>query len=675
VASPEGVVHAAPEESAPGPEHGSTEVRLVFHQGDRLAYRFCTPAWRLERQRVAPEALLAAVEAVDPGRCRRFTLAEGALAHPALGAVLGRLRARGLQRLTLETDGRPLAREGVLAGLQRAGVDTLFLYVGGRSKRIHEQVLQDPGGFEAATLGLERALASGLGVYLVVPVLRWTQGALEPLLAWLTERPTPPRGLLLDLPEVRKVPEPLRRVLLSYGEVSRLAARVFDRCRRQRLEYGFATKRGVLPCLSDGALDAFGTVFFDRLTYLRHGHDPEDRFERLEACEACSVWQSCSGVESAYREAFGAEGARPVPLGVSMDWKLKRINHLEAREYKNVSAFDNDLGVSGRSLLRINGHCNMSCAFCFVDRTVPDYPEDLVLRAIDALAARNRDHLVLSGGEPTLHPQLPRFIARGRALGFGTIELQSNGVRAADFEYAKALVDAGLNKVTVSLHSIDPEHSDRITRLPGAFHKTVQAMKHFRRLGVLTQVAHVLTKSNYQELSQTVRFLRETFPEDEGHLSICFGVAQPISDLVYTWVMPTFDELRPYVRPALDYCLDTAVGFGGMLGQGGYPPCMLDGEMKYYARNLGHIYRSKDDAEQFYKAPRCRECSFDPWCVGVRKDYVATYGDHELRPFQTPVEPLLPEPLRARALPVVQDHEVDLAAPSPPLLQLRPRSS
>lgn len=283
---------------------------------------------------------------------------------------------------------------------------------------------------------------------------------------------------------------------------------------------------------------------------------------------------------------------------------------------------------------------------------MPDYAAEGILAAIDALAARNTDHLVLSGGEPTMHPDLPAFLRRARELGFRTIEAQTNGVLAANPAYARTLAEAGLTKVTVSLHSIDPEHSDKITRLPGAFGKTIQAMQHFRALGVVTQVAHVITKSNYTELSDTVRFLRETFPEREGHLSICFGIAQPISDLVYTWVMPTFTEIKPFMRAALDYCLETEVGFGGMIGQGGYPPCMLDGDMRYYARNLGNIYRSADHDEQFYKSPRCRDCSFDPWCLGVRRAYVDTYGDAELLPFRTPIDApphaRRPQPPRSR---------------------------
>src|SRR5262249_28696518 len=160
-------------------------------------------------------------------------------------------------------------------------------------------------------------------------------------------------------------------------------------------------------------------------------------------------------------------------------WKLKRINRLEQREFKNVSSFENEVENLGRSLIRINGHCNMSCAFCFIDRTVPDFETEGLKRSIEAMAKQNLDHIVLSGGEPTLHPDLPALVAHARALGFRTIEMQSNGVKAADMAYARTLADAGLNKVTVSLHSIDPDHSDKITRLPQAFGKTIKAMHNF----------------------------------------------------------------------------------------------------------------------------------------------------------------------------------------------------
>lgn len=633
------------------------ELRLMLY-ADPLGYRFGNAHQRVEP---APlHSLLERLESAELRHVQRLTLAGGApLEHPALEALIARAKELGLTRFGLETTGASLAGPGAVERAQRLGVDELFVVMGGLREGVHQAALGESGTFAAAFEGLLAALRSPLRTYLVVPALRFNLGDLEPLLQWVRKTGEKLDGYLLALPVVGEVPAHARRALASYGEQAEAAARLFRACQGHRLEYGFHSRRGLPPCAAAGALDRFATVFHDRMNYLRHAR-PEP-FERVGACAECSLAKSCPGIEREYLALFGEGELRAVPLEVSMDWKLRRQDRLETRDYQHLSPFENESTVNPRGLVRINGHCNMSCAFCFVDRTAPDFAAEDLRRELAALAAGGTRHLVLSGGEPTLHPDLPELIAYGRELGFDVIEIQSNGVRSAERDYAELLVSRGLKKVTVSLHSVDPETSDRITRLPEAFGKSVQALHNFRALGVETQIAHVITKANYQELPRTVRFLRETFPASGGHLSICFAIAQEISDLVFSWVIPRFSEVRPYFREALDYCLETDIGFGGMIGQGGYPPCLLDGELKYYEMNLPNVFRSADSSDQFYKAPRCRECSFDPWCVGVRRAYVEHFGDEELVPFQARIDapipsaplPSIPAARGPRGLPVV----------------------
>ena len=76
------------------------------------------------------------------------------------------------------------------------------------------------------------------------------------------------------------------------------------------------------------------------------------------------------------------------------------------------------------------------------------------------------------------------------------------------------------------------------------------------------------------------------------------------------------------------------IGFGGMIGQGGYPPCMLDGEIRYYEGVLDKVFKSDDSSDQFYKPEKCRECSFDAYCLGPRRSYVEHYGEAEIKPFR-----------------------------------------
>lgn len=608
------------------------EERLVLFEGDRLVLRFC---WTGERRLVPLNQLLERARGIDYSRCRRVVLAGGEpQAHPGFWELVEALRNSGVEQLALETTASALAPDGVLERLADAGIDTVFPVIGAMREGLYERVMRT-GELGAALAGLHRLTASPMRGYVVFPLLRGNERDAEALLDWVISMPGCVSGFLVSVPEISVVPELARRHLLDHADAAAIVARLFAKAHDARLEYGFADKRGIAPCAAGRVFDRFGTVFHDRVRWLRHSKGEE--IVRVDACASCSLDASCPGIEKAYVKTFGSDRLQPVPLEASMNWKLRTLNQLEQREFKNVSAFDNSSPVEPRGLLRINGHCNMSCSFCFVDRTVPDFESEQLKRDIHELHRGGARHLVLSGGEPTLHPDLADLIAEARALSFTTIEMQSNGVKCEDAAYAQRLVTAGLNKVTVSLHSTDPARSDEITRLPKAFGKTIRALHNFRALGVETQVAHVITKRNYEDLPKFFEFLAREFPPAKARLSVCLAIAQGISDLVYTWVIPRFSEIKPYVRAALDIALESDIGFGGMIGQGGYPPCMLDGELKYYKNNFDNVFRSDDHEKQFYKAERCHTCSFDRYCIGVRRAYVQVYGDDEIRPFQADV--------------------------------------
>lgn len=553
----------------------------------------------------------------DAPDCRRLVVVDpDPLAWPELDALFARVPEA---RRALEV--RPdVCTKRWLDRAREAGVTELVLLVGGVRARVHEAIAG--GSWRAALQGIAHATASGFEVEVVMPVWRDNLGDLVPLAEWLLALPAPIRRFSPWVP-----PEGVPGPHAPRGDIAEASARAFETVRRKKIAFGFADPLGVPPCAAGGALDHAGWLFLERV---RRQQRASGAFVRVAACEACSLGSTCPGVEPSYAD----EATTPIPLDTSMGWRL-RPRDFDDDDYRYVSAFDNE-GGPGRGLLRINGHCQMACAFCFVDRRVPDFPGDELRQRIDALAARQTDHLVLSGGEPTLHPDLPGLIAHARTRGFEVIEIQTNGVKCEDAAYVASLVEAGLTKATVSLHSVDPETSDAITKMKGAFPRTVQGLRNLRDAGVQAQIAHVITKRNYEALPAFVRTIGEWFAPEPGapwNLSLCLALAQGISDLVYSWVIPSFTEVRPHVKEALDHCLAIGLGFGGLVGQGGYPPCMLDGDLRYYEDNLSYVYRSPDHAAQFHKSEACRRCSFDALCVGLRQDYVRSYGDAEIQPF------------------------------------------
>jgi MoaA/NifB/PqqE/SkfB family radical SAM enzyme len=603
--------------------------RLVFFQGDHIEYRFCSPRWRQSRRPVLLEVLKQDLARIDPRRCQRLVLSGGnPPEHPDFPTVLAQCRERGFSTIALETDGTGLEAHGAVESLVDSGLEQVFFICGGHRDESHRLVLQDERPVREVLAVLRRLAATSLETYVVVPVVRENLAAVPAFLDWVIGLGGV-RGFLLSIPDAAQVPPAARSSLLPFAALAKLAHKVFGVARVRGLEYGFAVARGLPPCATGTLLDEYGSIFHERITYFQHR--PADEVERVGACAECVLRHCCNGIERAHVATFGDRGFHPVSLEHATGWKLRPLNRLDRKDYQHVSAFDN-AAEPGMGLIRLNGHCNMSCSFCFVDRTVQDFPFEELQRAVDVLVGQGTRHLILSGGEPTLHPQLAEVIRYARERGVTVIEMQTNGVLCAERDYAQMLVQAGLTMVTVSLHSVDPARSDSYTRLPNSFAKTMQAIHHFRDLGVTTQIACVITRLNYAELPEYVRFLHREFPPEGGHLSICFGIAQGISDLVFPWVIPRFSEIKGAMREALDFCLEQGIGFGGMIGQGGYPPCMLDGDLRYYRHVMTKIYRSPGHEREFYKAPRCRECAFDAYCLGVRASYVRSYGDEELVP-------------------------------------------
>jgi MoaA/NifB/PqqE/SkfB family radical SAM enzyme len=122
--------------------------------------------------------------------------------------------------------------------------------------------------------------------------------------------------------------------------------------------------------------------------------------------------------------------------------------------------------------LRPLGRCNLACPFCFGPRHgVPTMDEGTVLRIADMLERSGVRGVVISGGEPTLLPYLPRLCER--LAGFADVVLSTNAL-APLAVYRRILPH--LAWVAVPIESADPAehramrvgnaaHRDRVVRL------------------------------------------------------------------------------------------------------------------------------------------------------------------------------------------------------------------
>ena len=111
--------------------------------------------------------------------------------------------------------------------------------------------------------------------------------------------------------------------------------------------------------------------------------------------------------------------------------------------------------------------CNMRCVYCMPEDMIfrPNYELMTcaeILRLVRLFAELGIDKIRLTGGEPTVHPDLIPIVRGIREQGIHRISMTTNGLRLA--KLARPLKDAGLERVNVSVDTLDPEKFHRITR-------------------------------------------------------------------------------------------------------------------------------------------------------------------------------------------------------------------
>ena len=160
--------------------------------------------------------------------------------------------------------------------------------------------------------------------------------------------------------------------------------------------------------------------------------------------------------------------------------------------------------------LAITYKCNNNCSHCYNAR--PRGLPSLSLEDWKRVIARVWDlripHIVFTGGEPTLHPDLPEMVAFAEELGVIT-GLNTNGRKLSGPAFVKKLVDAGLDHVQITLESHDQAIHDRMVAAPGAWEETVAGIRNVvdSRLYLMTNTTLLTHNSPYVE--ETLRFLGE----------------------------------------------------------------------------------------------------------------------------------------------------------------------
>lgn len=160
--------------------------------------------------------------------------------------------------------------------------------------------------------------------------------------------------------------------------------------------------------------------------------------------------------------------------------------------------------------ISITKKCNLKCIYCHHEgeKHAPESEMSVenIVRIVTAATEFGVNKVKFSGGEPLMREDFEKIIAGLPALR--NISATTNGVMLSD--RASSLADSGLDRVNVSLPSINQEHYGAITGSPNLLPKVIAGIDAAIDAGLTpVKLNMVLLKGiNHSEIDDAINFIR-----------------------------------------------------------------------------------------------------------------------------------------------------------------------
>ncbi len=210
----------------------------------------------------------------------------------------------------------------------------------------------------------------------------------------------------------------------------------------------------------------------------------------------------------------------------------------------------------------VTDKCNLRCVYCMPEEGLPWLKRDEVLSyeeiasIVNVMASMGLRRVRLTGGEPLVRRDLAilvRMIAR--IPGIDDISLSTNAVLLAPI--AQELRDAGINRVNISLDSLQPARVDAISRRSGSHSAIMDGIAAAERAGfepikINTVVLRGRNDDEIEDFARMtlerpwhVRFI-EVMPVAEN---LAMSVAEYVSTPEILQILHSIGDLQPVAGP------------------------------------------------------------------------------------------------------------------------------
>ena len=154
--------------------------------------------------------------------------------------------------------------------------------------------------------------------------------------------------------------------------------------------------------------------------------------------------------------------------------------------------------------------CNLTCKHCYTTSADRDFPGELrtpeIYHVMDDLKAFKVPVLILSGGEPLLHPDIFAISQRAKDLGF-YVALSSTGTLINKDNIAQ-IAAINYQYIGVSLDGMETAH-DKFRQKSGSFQASLAGIRLCRDYGIKAGIRFTLTQDNAHDFANLLQLMDE----------------------------------------------------------------------------------------------------------------------------------------------------------------------
>jgi len=206
--------------------------------------------------------------------------------------------------------------------------------------------------------------------------------------------------------------------------------------------------------------------------------------------------------------------------------------------------------------IQVNRHCNNACHFCSNPSNGNNISYERGIGLIDDFIKRGYRGVIFTGWEPTLSPDLPKWIKY-------TVEkwienrIISNGMLCSNPEYMKKLSDAWLDLIHFSVFTCHAKIHDFLTDTPWSWLKLMKSITNALNCWVRVQINTVINHYNQDHLDKTVKFLVKHFPQIRHYVWNNLDPEMMRKTETAWSTLPDFDTFSGSLKKAIQYLEDS----------------------------------------------------------------------------------------------------------------------